>query len=116
MPISSSDPLACSVETVCYAEDVPKASLSAIKSNGHSLNISCPYTDSIDGQYRSQCQASVAAAISSLSRWSDQLSLPPVTDISLQEQHTCIDTFIPGREVADCEHYFLEATIPLRWH
>jgi hypothetical protein len=115
MPMYSDLPI-CSTHTVCFAEDVPKANLASIKGNGNSLNVRCPYSISISALYRSQCQASVAGAISSLSRWPDQLSVPAAADVSLQEQHTCIDTFIPGREAADCEYYFLEATVPLRWH
>lgn len=107
---------ACSLHTACYAKDVPAATLSAIRSNGDSLEVRCPDTDRIDETYRNQCQASLEAAIRSLSRWPSELLPPAASEMRLKEEQACIDTFVSGREVADCGHYSITAMIPLRWH
>jgi hypothetical protein len=107
---------ACSLHTACHAKDVPAATLSAIRSNGDSLEVRCPDTDRIDEAYRNQCQASLEAAIRSLSRWPGELSPPAASEMRLKEEQACIDTSVSGREAADCGHYSITAMIPLRWH
>lgn len=106
---------ACSLHTACYADEVPGATLAAIRSNGDSLEVRCPDTDRIDAAYRARCQASLEAAIRSLSRWPRELSPPAATDMRLREEEACIDTAVSGREAADCGHHSITATIPLRW-
>lgn len=110
------NPPACSVESRCYVEDLPGASLAAIRSNGSSLSVSCPLAGEIGETYRLQCKRTLAAAIDSLARWPNELSVPDIADVRLEERQTCIDTFVPGREGADCRYYHIEAIIPLRWH
>lgn len=106
---------ACSLHTACYAADVPGTTLATIRSNGDSLEVRCPDTDRIDAAYRARCQASLDAAIRSLSRWPRELSPPAATDMRLREEEACIHTSISGREAADCGHHSITATIPLRW-
>jgi hypothetical protein len=114
-PAEDADYSACSLHTACYVQDVPGASLSAIRSNGDSLEVRCPDTDRIDAAYRARCQASLEAAIASLSRWPGELSPPAATELRLKEEEACIDTSVPDRDSADCGHYAITATLPLRW-
>lgn len=106
---------ACSLHTACYAADVPGTTLATIRSNGDSLEVRCPDTDRIDAAYRAQCQASLEAAIRSLSRWPSELSPPDLSEMRLKEDEACVDTLESGREAADCGHHSIMATIPLRW-
>lgn len=115
-PAEDADYSACALHTACYAQEVPGATLSDIRSNGSSLEVRCPDTDRIDDAYRSRCQASLAAAIRSLSRWPGELSPPAASEMRLKEEQACIDTFVSGREAADCGHYSITAKIPLRWY
>lgn len=114
-PADEGGDAACSLHTACYAGDVPGATLSAIRSNGDWLEVRCPDTDRIDAAYRARCQSSLAAAIRSLSRWPSELSPPAASEMRLKEEQACIDTFVSGREAADCGHYSITAKIPLRW-
>jgi hypothetical protein len=105
----------CSADAVCTAADVKDASLDALRSNGNFLSISCPYTPRLDERYRAQCLNLLKDAVQRLGRWPEQLTPPRMADIKIERRQTCLDTFIPGREAADCEFYYLEAVVPLSW-
>jgi hypothetical protein len=40
-------------------------------------------------------------------------TIDPLTYIELEEVRTCIDTFVPDREAADCEFFAISARVSL---
>lgn len=107
----------CSSPAVdCTPELAAIAELDVLRTNGKAITVDCGVTHKIDVAYRQSCEKRLSTLAEALStRASSELSTVSVTDMTLLESQTCIDTFISGREAADCEFYSVSAKIPLRW-
>lgn len=60
------------------------------------------------------CEKRVRSMYAQLAgRWPDLVETP--TRISVTDDRTCIDTFIPGREEADCRFFQIRARVSVHW-
>lgn len=80
---------------------------------GESLNIVCELRYSLEEEDKSICKEYANA----ISNYINRNKLPKgyklvVQELAFREESVCYDTFIPGREAADC-YDFLEIIIPI---
>lgn len=92
------------------------APLAVLRENGHELTVNCEISGQPDASYRESCTKSLVQLATTLSTCSSSaLSAITLSDMMLTDEQMCIDTFIPGREAADCEFFYIRAKVPLRW-
>lgn len=99
----------------CSPEEVSSLSQEQLRSVGSSISISCGVT-SVDGLTvtRTLCEKRVKSMLMQLSSaW--PTFVPYIANIAFTESRTCLDTFVPGREAADCEFFDVNARIPIDW-
>lgn len=108
---------ACSSHSFgCSPELAAIAPLETLKANDRELTVNCELSIQLDDAYRETCARRLTQLVETLSaRWSSVLSPINLSDMTLADEQTCIDTFIPGREGADCEIFYIRAKVPLRW-
>ncbi len=100
----------------CTPELVVVASLDTLKTNKSSIKVQCDYTPLIDESYRDGCVQSLSQMANTISlQWAGSLSPVTLVSAKYEESHICIDSYVPGRELADCNFYYITATIPLSW-
>lgn len=100
----------------CTPDLAAIAPLAILRENGDELTVNCEITRQLDASYRESCAKSLVQLVATLSaRWSSTLSPVTLSDMTLADEQTCLDTFIPGREAADCEFFYIRAEVPLRW-
>ena len=111
-------PPECSVEaSSCYIFEFVSASEEVLRTNTDPIVVSCPWhfysppAESI----QPECVELINAAVVLINnRLSESLSPIVPSDIKYSDASGCIDTFIPGREQADC-YTEIHATISLVW-
>jgi hypothetical protein len=79
------------------------------------LVLTCPFTHSLDAKYISKCHKDAAAFVEEANRyWSEYVGPIHMTDIIFDNNGgACLDTFVPGREAADC-FSFIYVRVPIK--
>jgi len=101
----------------CDVYDLASADEAALRANRDAVAVSCmdlANTGTIQAQ-QARCAELVAAALVLLnSRFADTLAPVSPAQVTYHERASCLDTFVPGREGADCFDW-IQAWVPLRW-
>ena len=80
---------------------------------GKSISVECDYTYKIQERDYEACRDYARAAVTYLNQNNQFISGPiKFEDVTYSEEGICIDTFIPGREAADCFD-FVQFKVPL---
>lgn len=101
----------------CEPHQFAAASESVLRTNGPSIRIDCPthFYSPPEEEIRPECVALVEAALTLLNhRLADRLSPVETSQVQYRYHGGCYDTFISGREQADC-YSVIRATVPMRW-
>lgn len=101
----------------CEPHQFAAASESVLRTNGPSISIDCPTHLSVprEEEIRPQCIALVEAAVLLVNhRLTDRLTPIDASRIGYEYEAGCNDTFISGREQADC-YSVIRATVPMKW-
>lgn len=100
---------------MCRPEYVSALPLESLKQHGATLTVACGWWEVLDAAYEKRCREELSAVVADLAqRFPGELEPIAVDELKFENQGTCIDTFIPGREAADCFDY-LRVKLPLRW-
>ncbi|MEZ5460295.1 hypothetical protein [Dokdonella sp.] len=96
----------------CTPEIAATLSRSEIALVGSTLTVSCGVSESGEKSAAlSQCSERSRRMLHQLSNVMP--TIDPFAHIDVEEARTCIDTFISGREAADCEFHAISARVSL---
>jgi xanthine/CO dehydrogenase XdhC/CoxF family maturation factor len=99
----------------CNPEQTAAVSERALRALESSLRVDCGIFGEAETQFRDRCKARVALLVHRLSgKFAGRIELH-AAEVEYEESETCLDTFIPGREAADCAFVSSRAVIPLHW-
>lgn len=101
----------------CAPHQFAAASESVLRTNGPSISIDCPMHSPRrpEEAIRSECIALVEASLLLVNhRLADRLKPIDASRIGYEYEAGCNDTFISGREQADC-YSVIRATVPMKW-
>jgi hypothetical protein len=100
----------------CSPEELVVISREELQSAGDQLRVTCGITSVLNESFEKQCRTRIGSMIIQLSNEWPDFRVPAIpTGITLRSEQTCMDTFIPGREGADCEFVSVSATIAFVW-
>ena len=101
----------------CEPHQFAAASESVLRTNGPSVTVDCPthFYSPPEEKIRPECVALVEAALILVNhRLAERLKPVETAQVQYRYQGGCYDTFISGREQADC-YSVIRATVPMRW-
>lgn len=100
---------------MCTPEEAATLTASEIPLLGPYISLNCGVTVAADkAAARGTCQERTKRTLRRLSRSSRSVALS--APIEVTETRTCLDTFTPGREAADCDFFALVARVSLSPH
>ena len=99
----------------CTPEQASHASLAELRELGSELVVTCEAVGPEVADYSLKCHERVRRLVSYFNKKFGGALRIESSELSYRDQFLCIDTFIPGREAADCAYRSLMATIRLRW-
>jgi len=113
-PREMCDPESAAID-MCRPDYVSALPLESLKQHGATLIVACDWRQVQDAAYEKECREQLSAAVENLAqRFPDELEPIAIDELKFEDGGVCIDTFIPGREAADCFDY-LRIVLPLHW-
>jgi hypothetical protein len=99
----------------CSPEQASHASLEELRELGSRLAVSCEVSREDDLNYPANCRESVRSLVERINERFGAAVRVDLAEVQFEEFTFCSDTFIPGRESADCAYRSIKATVRLRW-
>ena len=102
------------VMPLCRAEKALELPLEWLRQRDK-LSLTCEWWSLVDASYEEQCHDEIRGVIATWAlRFTNDLEPIEFEKLRFVRRSDCIDTFIPGREAADCFDY-LVVDLPLAW-
>ncbi len=102
--------------SMCWPELAALLPLEILSTNKETITVECNYASKIDDPYRKMCTQRIEKMAQAFSnKWASSLSPISLDLVQYKENHVCIDSYMPGQEMADCNFYYISAIIPLHW-
>ena len=98
---------------MCTPEEAATLTESEILLVGPSITLNCGVSGATERETaRNSCEGRTARALKQLASLS--AAIDNSSRIEVSETRICVDTFIPGREMADCEFFQISARVTFR--
>jgi len=100
----------------CTPEEIVALPEQQLRATGAEISVSCGVTTpEHKTATRALCIERVNSMLERLSITLPSFVAPKPANVSVDESETCLDTFIPGREAADCQFFSISARFPIGW-
>jgi hypothetical protein len=99
----------------CSPEQASHASLEELHELGSMLVVMCEASHEDDLKYPANCRDSVRSLVESINARFGTAVRADLSEVHFEEFTFCSDTFIPGRESADCAYRSIKARVRLHW-